>query len=103
MNPISSLLRRRLDSWSVEPPNQTIGELQRPIWNLLCDYYFRLEVDGWESLPTVNLQPEVVVAEQVPDRSLQFADGLVRWLDGPAVEAPSQQRTDRVHQRSADV
>jgi 1-acyl-sn-glycerol-3-phosphate acyltransferase len=51
MNPIGSLMRRRLADWSVDPPNQMLGELQRPIWNLLCDYYFRLEVDGWERLP----------------------------------------------------
>jgi 1-acyl-sn-glycerol-3-phosphate acyltransferase len=50
-NPIGALLRRRLDDWSVEPPNQTLAGIQRPIWNLLCDYYFRLEVDGWERLP----------------------------------------------------
>jgi 1-acyl-sn-glycerol-3-phosphate acyltransferase len=50
-NPLGALLRRRLDDWSVEPPNQTLAVLQRPIWNLLCDYYFRLEVDGWERLP----------------------------------------------------
>jgi 1-acyl-sn-glycerol-3-phosphate acyltransferase len=51
MNPLSSLLKRRLDNWSVDPPSEFLGELQRPIWNLLCDYYFRLEVDGWERLP----------------------------------------------------
>ena len=51
MNPLASLLRRRLDSWSVAAPNQRLGELQRPLWDLLCDHYFRLEVDGWERLP----------------------------------------------------
>jgi hypothetical protein len=25
--------------------------LQRPLWGLLCDRYFRLEVSGWERLP----------------------------------------------------
>ena len=24
--------------------------LQRPLWSLLCDHYFRLEVSGWERL-----------------------------------------------------
>jgi 1-acyl-sn-glycerol-3-phosphate acyltransferase len=51
VNPIGALLRARLDDWSVEPPNQTLAQLQRPIWNLLCDRYFRLEVDGWDRLP----------------------------------------------------
>jgi 1-acyl-sn-glycerol-3-phosphate acyltransferase len=50
-NPLGALLRRRLDDWSVEPPNQTLAVLQRPVWNLICDYYFRLEVSGWERLP----------------------------------------------------
>jgi 1-acyl-sn-glycerol-3-phosphate acyltransferase len=51
VNPIGALLHARLDDWSVEPPNQTLARLQRPIWNLICDRYFRLEVDGWERLP----------------------------------------------------
>jgi 1-acyl-sn-glycerol-3-phosphate acyltransferase len=51
MNPLAALLQRRLDSWSVAAPNQRIADLQRPIWDLLCDRYFRLEVDGWERLP----------------------------------------------------
>jgi hypothetical protein len=25
--------------------------LQRPLWSLVCDRYFRLEVSGWERLP----------------------------------------------------
>jgi 1-acyl-sn-glycerol-3-phosphate acyltransferase len=25
--------------------------VQMPIWNLLCDYYFRLDVDGWQRVP----------------------------------------------------
>lgn len=51
MNPVRALLQRRLDDWSVEPPNQRLAHLQRPVWDLLCDRYFRLEVSGWERLP----------------------------------------------------
>ena len=24
---------------------------QMPVWDFLCNYYFRLEVSGWERLP----------------------------------------------------
>jgi 1-acyl-sn-glycerol-3-phosphate acyltransferase len=51
VNPVRALLQRRLDDWSVEPPNQRLAHLQRPVWDLLCDRYFRLEVSGWERLP----------------------------------------------------
>ncbi len=32
-------------------PNQTLMNAQRPVWSGLCDYYFRLELSGWERLP----------------------------------------------------
>ena len=32
--------------------------LQRPLWSLLCDHYFRLEVSGWERLPA---EPSLLV------------------------------------------
>lgn len=25
--------------------------VQKPVWDLLCDHYFRLEIDGWHRLP----------------------------------------------------
>jgi 1-acyl-sn-glycerol-3-phosphate acyltransferase len=51
MDPIRALLRRRLDDWSVNGPSSALARLQQPVWDLLCDRYFRLELSGWERLP----------------------------------------------------
>lgn len=51
MDPLRALLRRRLDGWSVTGPSPALARLQQPLWDLLCDRYFRLEVDGWDRLP----------------------------------------------------
>ena len=32
-------------------PNQTLMRAQKPVWDALCKYYFRLETSGWERLP----------------------------------------------------
>jgi MOSC domain-containing protein YiiM len=32
-------------------PNRRMMALQRPVWDLLCNRYFRFEVSGWERLP----------------------------------------------------
>jgi 1-acyl-sn-glycerol-3-phosphate acyltransferase len=34
-----------------EPNEQFMRYVQNPIWNLLCDHYFRLEIDGWHRIP----------------------------------------------------
>ncbi|MGP0050593.1 MAG: lysophospholipid acyltransferase family protein, partial [Solirubrobacteraceae bacterium] len=36
---------------ALEGPNQRLMRAQKPVWDLLCKYYFRLEVSGWERLP----------------------------------------------------
>jgi len=36
---------------ALDGPNQTLMRAQKPVWDLLCKYYFRLEVSGWERLP----------------------------------------------------
>jgi 1-acyl-sn-glycerol-3-phosphate acyltransferase len=36
---------------ALEGPNQKLMRAQRPVWNALCKYYFRLETSGWERLP----------------------------------------------------
>ncbi|MGZ6652477.1 MAG: lysophospholipid acyltransferase family protein, partial [Solirubrobacteraceae bacterium] len=36
---------------ALEGPNQTLMRAQRPVWDVLCKYYFRLELAGWERLP----------------------------------------------------
>ncbi len=36
---------------ALDGPNQRLMKAQKPVWNVICDYYFRLEVSGWERLP----------------------------------------------------
>ncbi len=36
---------------ALEGPNQTLMRVQKPVWDVLCKYYFRLETSGWERLP----------------------------------------------------
>src|SRR5450755_2687277 len=36
---------------ALEGPNQKLLRAQRPVWDALCKYYFRLETSGWERLP----------------------------------------------------
>jgi 1-acyl-sn-glycerol-3-phosphate acyltransferase len=36
---------------ALEGPNQTYMRIQKPVWDVLCKYYFRLETSGWERLP----------------------------------------------------
>lgn len=36
---------------ALDGPNQALMKAQAPVWNAICDYYFRLEISGWERLP----------------------------------------------------
>jgi 1-acyl-sn-glycerol-3-phosphate acyltransferase len=36
---------------ALEGPNQKLLRAQRPVWEALCKYYFRLETSGWDRLP----------------------------------------------------
>jgi len=49
---ISDLLKDRLDDWSVESPSEETIKAQNKIWKYLLDYYFRVEMTGWEKLPS---------------------------------------------------
>jgi WS/DGAT/MGAT family acyltransferase len=35
----------------LDGPDPELMSAQAPLWNTLMDYYFRLEIDGWERLP----------------------------------------------------
>ena len=51
---IEGLIGRRVAAateHALEGPNQTLMRAQKPIWDVLCKYYFRLETSGWERLP----------------------------------------------------
>jgi 1-acyl-sn-glycerol-3-phosphate acyltransferase len=36
---------------ALEGPNQKLLLTQKPVWDVLCKYYFRLETSGWDRLP----------------------------------------------------
>jgi 1-acyl-sn-glycerol-3-phosphate acyltransferase len=48
---IRGLIDDRTSDWSVAAPNKRFIDFQQPVWNLLVDRYFRMEVDGWDRLP----------------------------------------------------
>ena len=35
----------------LDGPDPELMNAQAPLWNALMDYYFRLEIDGWEKIP----------------------------------------------------
>ena len=36
---------------ALEGPDQRLLRVQKPVWEILCKYYFRLEITGWDRLP----------------------------------------------------
>jgi 1-acyl-sn-glycerol-3-phosphate acyltransferase len=36
---------------ALDGPNQKLLRAQKPVWDALCRYYFRLEITGWDRLP----------------------------------------------------
>ena len=51
---VQGLIAKRVAAASehaLEGPNQRLLRAQRPVWEVLCKYYFRLETSGWERLP----------------------------------------------------
>jgi 1-acyl-sn-glycerol-3-phosphate acyltransferase len=41
----------RAADWSLEDFDPEFMEAQKYFWNSLCDYWFRMEMEGWEHLP----------------------------------------------------
>jgi 1-acyl-sn-glycerol-3-phosphate acyltransferase len=41
----------RAGQWSLDGPDWQFIERQKYLWNPLMDYWFRMEVEGWERLP----------------------------------------------------
>jgi 1-acyl-sn-glycerol-3-phosphate acyltransferase len=52
-DPLSRFIARRVAAATTsDGPNPTfLRVFQRPVWDFLSDYYFRLEIDGWDRLP----------------------------------------------------
>jgi 1-acyl-sn-glycerol-3-phosphate acyltransferase len=41
----------RASGWTLDGPDWVFLERQKYLWNPLMDYWFRMEVEGWENLP----------------------------------------------------
>jgi 1-acyl-sn-glycerol-3-phosphate acyltransferase len=41
----------RAGEWSLDVDQSELMELSKYLWNPLMDYWFRMEIDGWEKLP----------------------------------------------------
>jgi 1-acyl-sn-glycerol-3-phosphate acyltransferase len=41
----------RAGAWTLDGPDTTFMERQKFLWNPLIDYWFRMEMEGWEHLP----------------------------------------------------
>ncbi|MGH3676981.1 MAG: lysophospholipid acyltransferase family protein [Mycobacterium sp.] len=41
----------RAGEWNLSGPDETTMQRQKFFWNALVDYWFRMEMDGWENLP----------------------------------------------------
>src|SRR5947209_5529016 len=41
----------RAGQWSLDGPDEGFMRWQRFFWNALTDYWFRMEIEGWEELP----------------------------------------------------
>ena len=48
---ISGLVADRASKWDLAGPDWRFIEAQKYFWNPLMDYWFRMEVEGWERLP----------------------------------------------------
>lgn len=48
---VGSLLEWRRGDGGPGELNHTLARAQQPMWDLLCRYYFRLEIEGWARLP----------------------------------------------------
>ncbi len=52
-DPLGRWIANRVgDAASVNTPNPTFMRyVQSPVWDFLCDHYFRLEIEGWHRIP----------------------------------------------------
>ena len=47
----SGWVAERAGRWSLEGPDSSFMERQKYFWNPLMDYWFRMEIEGWENIP----------------------------------------------------
>ena len=44
-------LAERAGEWDLRGQDETTMQRQKYLWNFLVDYWFRMEMDGWDNLP----------------------------------------------------
>ena len=48
---VSGWVSSRAGDWELKPPDETVMQRQKYLWNWLIDHWFRMEMDGWENVP----------------------------------------------------
>jgi 1-acyl-sn-glycerol-3-phosphate acyltransferase len=48
---VSGWVSDRASKWTLDGPDYDFFELQKYFWNPLMDYWFRMEVEGWDNIP----------------------------------------------------
>ena len=48
---VTGWIAQRASEWSLDGPDWQFFERQKYFWNPLMDYWFRMEVEGWENIP----------------------------------------------------
>jgi 1-acyl-sn-glycerol-3-phosphate acyltransferase len=48
---VSGWVAGRASEWSLDGPDYNFMAKQKFFWNTLMDYWFRMEVEGWENIP----------------------------------------------------
>src|SRR4051812_42992140 len=51
MSGVSGWVASRAGDWSLDERDDNLMELGKYFWNPLIDYWFRMEIEGWEKLP----------------------------------------------------
>jgi 1-acyl-sn-glycerol-3-phosphate acyltransferase len=48
---LSGWVAERAGQWDLSGQDETTLQRQKFFWNVLVDYWFRMEIDGWENIP----------------------------------------------------
>src|SRR3954453_4238459 len=48
---MNGLVAKRAAKWDLDGGSERLQRAQAPVWNLLMDHYFRMEMEGWDRLP----------------------------------------------------
>jgi 1-acyl-sn-glycerol-3-phosphate acyltransferase len=48
---LSGWLAERAGKWDLSGQDEATLQRQKYLWNVLVDYWFRMEIDGWENIP----------------------------------------------------